>query len=98
MKSLERKIMGDEPTLAVFQHAGNQDAVEVKYLLDTLRAKYGDKVKIERVDASYDGNIKVSYKLHEYPTWIIYKKGEELMRESGHKTEAQLVDMIERVL
>ena len=96
MKSLERKIMGDEPTLAVFQHAGNQDAVEVKHLLDTLRAKYGDKVNIERVDASYDGNI--SYKLHEYPTWIIYKKGEELMRESGHKTEAQLVDMIERVL
>lgn len=98
MKSLEAKIKGAVPTLVVFQHAGNQNAVDVKYLINELRAQYGDRVNIERVDASYNGNIKVSYKLKEYPTWILYKEGEELMRESGHKTEAQLADMIQRAL
>ncbi|MDE6085741.1 MAG: thioredoxin family protein [Muribaculaceae bacterium] len=98
MKSLERKIMGAEPTLVVFQHADNQDTENVEKLLASLKAQYGDKVNIEHVDATHDGNIKVSYKLHEYPTWIIYRQGEELMRVSGHKSEAELVDMIKRAM
>ena len=90
--------MGEEPTLVVFQHADNKEADNVENLLGSLRAQYGDRVNIEHVDATHDGNIKVSYKLHEYPTWIIYKQGEELMRESGHKSEADLVDMIKRAM
>ncbi|MDE6832148.1 MAG: hypothetical protein K2J07_05395, partial [Muribaculaceae bacterium] len=88
----------EEPTLVVFQHADNKEADNVENLLGSLRAQYGDRVNIEQVDATHDGNIKVSYKLHEYPTWIIYKQGEELMRVSGHKSEADLVDMIKRAM
>ena len=98
MKSLERIIMEPMPTLAVFVHAGEQDEAEVNQLLDELRAKYGDRVHIERADASRSGEMKVSYKLKEYPTWILYKQGEELMRESGRKTFAELEDMLIRAL
>ena len=98
MKTFEEKIKASVPTLVVFQHAGNQDAVEVKYLIQDLRAKYGDKANIERVDSSYNGQIKVRYKLEEYPTWILFKEGQELMRESGHKTAGQLEDMLQRAL
>lgn len=98
MKSLTEKIRETVPTLVVFQHAGNQDAVEVKYLVKELTAKYGDRVKIVRVDSSYDGEIKMRYKLEEYPTWILFKEGQELMRESGRKSQAELEDMIQRAL
>lgn len=98
MKSLQEKIQDKIPSLVVFQHAGNQDAVEVKYLMEELRAKYGDRANIIRVDASFNGNVKVHFKLKEYPTYILYKEGEELMRESGKKTLAQLEDMIVRAL
>ncbi|MDE6265361.1 MAG: thioredoxin family protein [Paramuribaculum sp.] len=96
MKSLVEKIKESVPTLVVFQHAGNQDAVEVKYLLQELRAKYGDRVSIVRVDASYNGEYKVHYKLEEYPTFILFKDGQELMRESGRKTLGELEDMLGR--
>lgn len=98
MKTFEEKIKASVPTLVVFQHAGNQDAVEVKYLIQDLRAKFGDKANIERVDSSYNGQIKVRYKLEEYPTWILFKEGQELMRESGRKTAGQLEDMLQRAL
>ncbi len=98
MKTLTETIKETVPTLVVFQHAGNQDAVEVKYLIKELKAKYDDKVKIVRVDASYDGELKVRYKLEEYPTWILFKEGQELMRESGRKSQAELEDMIQRAL
>ncbi len=98
MKSLEAKIKGTVPTLVVFQHVNEPDAENVNSLLNELRAQYGERVNIESINASHNGNIKVSYKIKEYPTWILYKEGEELMRESGHKTVAHLTDMIQRAL
>lgn len=98
MKSFVEKIKESVPTLVVFQHAGNQDAVEVKYLIQELKSKFADRANIERVDASYNGEYKVHYKLEEYPTYILFKEGQELMRESGKKTAAQLEEMIQRGL
>ncbi len=97
MKTFEEKIKETIPTLVVFQHHGSQDAVAVKYLTDTLRVKYSGKANIMRADDPH-GKLKVSYRLNEYPTWIVFKEGQELMRESGHKTESQLSEMIERAL
>lgn len=98
MKNFETIIKESIPTLVVFQHAGNNNAVDVKYLTQELRAKYGDRARIECVDSSDNGNIKVRYKLEEYPTWILFKEGQELMRESGKKTIGQLEDMLQRAL
>lgn len=98
MKKIEAIIKETVPTLVVFQHAGVDDAVEVKYLTEEIRAKYGDRARVLRVDCSYNGNIKEHYKLLEYPTWILFKEGQELMRESGKKTLSQLEDMLQRAL
>lgn len=84
--------------MLVFEHAGMHDAVAVHYLVKELKEKFGDKAHIIPVDASYNGQYKVDYKLKEYPTYIVYKQGEELMRESGDKTIASLSDMIVRSL
>lgn len=94
MKSLKEKIKESTPTLVVFQHAGNQNAVDVKYLTDKLRSTYQGRADIVRVDCSYDGQMKVRYRLNEYPTWILFKEGQELMRESGDKTFSKLSEMI----
>lgn len=98
MKTFEKKIKESVPTLLVFQHAGNQDVVEVKYLIKELKEKYGSKANIITYDTTHNGQLKVDYKIKEYPTWILYKEGQELMRESGRKTVAQLEDMIVRAL
>lgn len=98
MKKFQEIIKEDEPTLVVFQHVGSQDSVETKYLLQELRREFDGKARILSVDASYDGNIKERYKLTEYPSWIIYRKGQEVMRESGHKSRADLESMIKRAL
>ncbi len=96
MKSYKKAIEEKIPTMLVFEHAGMNDSVEVHYLVKELKNKYAGKAHIIPVDASYNGQYKVDYKLREYPTYIVYKEGEELMRESGHKTIAQLSDMVER--
>lgn len=97
MKTFEEKIKETIPTLVVFLHHGSQDAVDVKYLTEEVKAKYTDKANVVRADDPH-GKLKVTYRLEEYPTWIVFKEGQELMRESGKKTASQLEDMIERSL
>ncbi len=96
MKTFESRINEGIPSLAVFMHSGHQDAVEIKHLAEALREKYGDRINLMRVDASYDHRLKRLFDIKTYPTWILFKKGEELMRESGRKTVEELSRMIER--
>ncbi len=98
MKSYKKAIEENVPTMLVFEHAGMHDAVAVHYLVKELKEKFGDKAHIIPVDASYNGQYKVDYKLKEYPTYIVYKQGEELMRESGDKTIAPLSERSVRSL
>ena len=92
----ESRIDEGIPSIAVFIHAASQDAVEIKYLAEGLRKHYGDRINIMRVDASYDHRLKKQYDIKAYPTWILFKKGEELMRESGRKTLDELIKMVDR--
>lgn len=96
MKTFEDRINEGIPSLAVFMHAAEQDAVEIKYLVEGLREKYGERINLLRVDASYDHRLKKLYHILKYPTWILFKKGEELMRETGLKTPAELSALVER--
>lgn len=97
MKAYFKEIIKeDKPSLIVFLHAAGQDAVKVKYLLEEVEAKYGDKLNVKRVDSSYNHFIADEYRLSNYPTWVLFKQGEELMRESGDKKISELTDMIDR--
>ena len=97
MKTFKELIKDSKPTLVVFMHPGSQDAVEIKYMVDAVKNRYEGKAHTARVDDTH-GQLKVEYRLEEYPTYIIFKEGQELMRESGKKSEGQLEEMIERAL
>ena len=96
MKTFESRINEGIPSLAVFMHAGQQDAAEIKREAEELRAQYGDRINLLRVDASYDHRLKHQYNILHYPTWILFKDGQELMRETGHKTLNELSQLVER--
>lgn len=89
-------IKREKPTLVVFLHAAGQDAVDVKYILEDLNKKYGDKVELQRVDVSYNHHLNTEYKLSKYPAWVLFKQGEELMRETGTKTLGQIDELVQR--
>lgn len=98
MKTFESRIKEGIPSLVVFIHAGHQDATEIKRIAEALHNEYGDRVNLMRVNASYDHRLKHQYDILKYPTWVLFKDGEELMRETGMKTPAELSRMIQRAL
>lgn len=96
MKTFEEVIKESTPSLVVFIHAGQQNSVDIKYNIAELNKKYGKKINILRVDSSYDQRVAKKYSLSNFPTYVLIKEGEELMRESGTKTVTELSEMIER--
>ena len=93
-----KKIKDYIPTLVVFHDGDEEESLAIESMLQDLRAKFGSKVEIESIDVGRNGEYKAHYKLTEYPTYILFKEGQELMRESGRKTEAKLEDMLERAV
>ncbi|MDE5842648.1 MAG: thioredoxin family protein [Muribaculaceae bacterium] len=96
MKTFESRISEGIPSMVVFIHAASQDAVEIKYLAEGLRKHFGERINIMRVDASFDHRLKHQYGILKYPTWILFKDGQELQRETGNKTLQELIDMANR--
>lgn len=93
MKTFEKVIKESTPTLVVFIHHGAQNAVDVKYLTDEIKAEYAGKANVVRADDTY-GKLKETYRLEEYPTYILFKEGQELARRSGKTKESELSEMI----
>lgn len=95
MKKIEEVLNESTPTLLVLEHvSGDVNAVDTKYLLADLKSQFGDGLNILKLDTSYDGKMKARYAVVDYPTYILYKQGQELMRESGKKSLSELVEMV----
>lgn len=96
MKTFEERVKEDKPSLVVFVHADQADNSEIEKQLEELVRKYGDRINVLHVDASYDHKLKHQYAILHYPTYVLLRRGEELMRETGKKTITQLEELVER--
>lgn len=98
MKHLEEIIKSKEPTLVAFAHADKAEAEEVKQLVEELRTAFAGKANIVHFDNPFNNQVSRHFRITAYPTYILFKDGEELMRESGKKTLDQLSEFIARAL
>lgn len=96
MKKFQDVINEAKPSLVLFIREGEQHDPDLVKAEEELKAKYGDRVNFLRVDSSYDHIVNKLHNLTTYPTWILFKEGQELMRETGKKTAAHLSEMVER--
>lgn len=58
-----------------------------------LHEKYGDKVKIIKVDTDKNKSVAIQQLVSELPTFIFYKNGKEFWRGVGEQDEEWLEDM-----
>lgn len=96
MKNFQEVINEAKPSVALFIREGEQHDADLKKVEEELKEKYAGKVNFLRVDSSYDHIVNKLHNLTTYPTWILFKEGNELMRESGKKTATEISKMIDR--
>ncbi|TDH25648.1 thioredoxin [Segetibacter sp. 3557_3] len=89
-------IQGETPVLVDFYAEWCGPCKMMKPVLEELRQKMGDKIRILKIDIDRNQAISNSLQISGVPTLILYKKGQQLWRQSGVVNARQLESIIQQ--
>lgn len=61
-----------------------------------LKKKVSDRADVIQIEGYENIDTTRQYHVKHFPTWIIFKDGQECWRDSGEKPLSELTDMIDR--
>lgn len=65
-------------------------------IMKGLKMKFAGKAEIFEIDGYADKDVTRKYHVHSFPTYILFKDGQECWRDGGEKPMSELTDMLHR--
>lgn len=94
--SFSELIKSETPTLIDFSAEWCGPCKMMKPILEDLKRKMGDEIRIIKIDVDRNQGIASTYQVQSVPTLALFKKGELKWRQSGVLQSEQLKTVIER--
>jgi len=89
-------INGDRPVLVDFFAEWCGPCKMMKPVLEELRQKMGDKVRIIKIDIDKSPAAANTFQVQSVPTLMLFQKGKPLWRQSGVLQASQLENIIKQ--
>jgi thioredoxin 1 len=98
MSAFKEIIREDLPVLVEFYTEGYTPCAESLEVLTDLKAHFGDKLRILKVDADTNVEATAKYKIISVPAFLLFQSGQLLWRTYGELKKDQLIAAIEEAL
>lgn len=83
MSSFKEIVKSEIPTLVDFFATWCGPCSAMSPVLDQLKEKMGDKIRILKIDVDKNTDITDKFKVRGVPTFVLFQNGEILWRQSG---------------
>ena len=93
---LTQAMNSDRPTLVMFFMADDPVCVGEKGIFDEVSDAMAGKAHFLAVNAAVDFAIKDKYDVRDYPTFLVFRDGQEVWRATGRISGRELEDMLFR--
>lgn len=94
MGSFQDIVNGGAPTLVDFFATWCGPCKAMQPLLDQLKNDMGEKVRIVKIDIDKNPDAAEKFKVRGVPTFVLFKSGEIIWRQSGGMPLQTLKDKI----
>lgn len=82
------------PVLINFYTEWSDSSSKMFPIIQEVADKLGDKVYIVKIDAEKNKDLSEALKIIGLPTFLVYKRGKLVWRESGMQTTADLLEAL----
>jgi len=89
-------ISSNKPVLVDFSAEWCGPCKAMAPVLQQVASKVGDKARIVKIDVDRNPTLASKYKVQGVPTFMIFKKGKMLWRQSGMQPMQSLVSLLEK--
>lgn len=91
---LQQYLAESKPTLVEFYNPEKECCQAMTHVFDELRKRIGDRANIVQINGRESEDLMKEYKVDTYPTYILFKDGQEAWRDSGRKPVQELEHMV----
>lgn len=94
MSNFSELIKGDKPVLVDFYATWCGPCQLMHPILDDVKKEVGEKASILKIDVDKNQELAAKYQVRGVPTFMIFKDGEQLFRQSGVLEKDELVKLL----